>query len=457
MIFAGLLLENFTLQEYMRSLPYLLVAISSAESIANTTIAQIGGPTPVTDGSSVNARKRASFEIDFKDDLLNNIIWFSSVAGSRKVYALSDTGYILSFVLPDIATTDQLQVSASLSPLLDSDGTPLTTDMYTSTGSVVSGDLTLSRGIYVSSTQSTLREFPQLSTASGVVAKSSNPIGLCDTWLSEEIATGCGEPFSVMTSLRPEDDTESVGSILFSCRYPRDEDLSIPGWACNPSNGDSVRYSVKTANSTTSLSAMSPCPACEPYQMFMLFSHSDSSGSLKSISIESIAATALVDEEGEGNRVTLFTLEVSDIVFLSLSVVPGTDSELEISLFGYNVSSPTTAYVVLSFAVDINLSTSARISSSSGDYSLSVFILFLLLCIGIAVPFLIRFNPHIRARIENVRWLKHAEQIGLVGDSGNDSDPEDVVSVIPKKFGHLSPNHTPKKLNPINESDISGS
>ena len=442
----------------MKRFLYSLVVISSADSIQKTTVNIIEGLLPIIDGPSVRARKKGMIEIDFKDDLLNNIIWFSSVGGSRNVIGLSDSGYIVSFEVSDASSvTDFTQPAPTMSPLLDSDGTPLTTEMYSSTGSVVSGDLAMSKGIYAAFTQGGIREFPQISEATGSVAKASNPIGLCDTWLSEEIATGCGESFGVMTSIKPEDDTETIGTILFACRSPRD-DLSIPGWLCNPSNGDSIRFSVNTPDKTTALSAMSPCAACDPYQMFLLFSHFESAGRQKSISIESIATSFLTQEEGKGNRVTLFTLNTSDIVFLSLSVLPGTDSELTISLFGYNESSPTTAYVIMTYAVDINPSTAAKITSSSGDYSLSVFILFLLLCIGIAIPFLIRFNPHIRARIENVRWLKNAEQIGLVGDSGDESDPEDRSLGVPKKFGHRSPHpsHTPTKLKPINESDISG-
>jgi hypothetical protein len=435
-----------------------LSTLCTAGSLDNTTTVINQFVPSHSDSSGISSRGQLSLEIDFKDDLLNNVIWFASDADGKQVLGLSDTGHIVSFAIKATVDEHGSPVATLMSPLLDSDGTPLTVETYVSGGSVVSGDLTLSSGMYAGFVQGSIREFPQISLSSGSVAKSSNPVALCDTWLSEEIAAGCssGEPASILASVRTEDESETVGSILVSCRVPN-EDLSIRGWSCNPSNGDSLRFSTKTPGQYTSLSAMSPCAACDPYQMFFLFTHSDSAGTQKSVTIESIAADSLTDEEDQENRIVLFSLETPDIVFLSLSVIQGTDSQLAVYLFGYNISSPTTAYVILSYGVDINPSTSAKIAVSSGDdYSLSVFILFLLLCVGIAIPFLIRFNPHIRARIENVRWLKNAERIGLVGDSGDESDPEDARSSVPKKFGN-NPAHTPKQLKPISELNISGS
>jgi hypothetical protein len=412
-----------------------------------------------TTAGFATTRFSLSIEIDFKDDLLSNIIWFSAIEGKKTIIGLSDTGYVVNIdstaLIGDVPTISQ----PSVLPLLDSDGTPLTVEMYAASGSVVSGDLTLESGIYAGFTIGNVREFAQVtSPTSGVVAKSTNPIGLCDAWLSEEILTGCpnNEPATIMSSSKPDDDTETIGSILFSCQSPSAE-LLIPGWVCNPSTGDSTRFSIKANDKYTSLTAMGPCATCDPSQMFLLFTHFDSDGSRKSVSIESTQISSITEEEDDdSDRVVLFSLATTDIVFLSLSVIPGTQSEILLYLFGYNVSSPTTAYVVYTYTIDMNASASSGSVSSKNDYTLSVFILFILVCLGVAIPLLIRFNPHVRARIENVRWMKHAEQIGLVGDSGDESDPESRKLAIPRKFGHQSP-HTPRQLKPINESNISGS
>ncbi len=430
----------------------LCTAILAEDSLNNVSVGAAPQLSVNTTVGFVTTRFSAAIEIDFMDDVLSNIIWFSASGGDNPVIGLSDTGYLVHIRSWDFSGTTPTISKPSILPLLDSDGTPLTVEIYTASGAVVSGDLTLASGIYAGFNEGNNREFSQVTeSTSGVVAKSTNPVALCDSWLAEEIVTGCQEngPATLLSSAKPEDSTETIGSIFFSCRSPSEE-LSIPGWSCNPSTGDSTRFSIKTDDKYTLLSAMVPCAACDdPYHMFFLFTHNNADGSQKSVSIESMRTLS-----DEADRVVLFSLETSGIVFLSLSVVPKTESEILVYLFGYNVSSPTTAYVMYTYEVDMDLSTAS--ASTKNDYTLSVFVLFFLLCLGIAIPLLIRLNPHVRTRIENVRWIKQAEQIGLVGDSADESDAENRKLAIPKKFGHQYP-HTPRQLKPINESNIPGS
>ena len=405
------------------------------------------GPTSVLPGTAI--------EVDFVNELLSNIIWFST--NGTNLFCLADSGYFLSVPL-DSATTPTSTLSIpALMPLLDSDGVALTTETFTYSGSTVSGDLSLSKGFLAAFSSGFIREFAEPSVASSsIIAKPTNLFELCDTWLPEEVSSGCPDsaPASIISSLLPEDDSESAGSILVSCRTPRD-DLTIPGWACNPSTGDSARFSISTNDSFTNLVAMTPCNDCDPHQTFLLLSHGDSNGDQKSISIESIRSQSLTDADDQSGRVQLFSLNVTDVVFLSLSVIGGTDGkDLKIFLFGYNISSSTTSYVIMTYTVNIGVSSAISDRSIHRDFTLSIVILFLLISIGIAIPLMIRFNPQVRARIENIRWLKNAEEIGIVGDSGDENDTDYQQSIVPKKFGHLSPNvspYTPRELKPINE------
>ena len=261
---------------------------------------------------------------------------------------------------------------------------------------------------------------PYTNAGSAFNQQPQDPVTLCPSFVYEELAA-CPSAHQTIESISAESG-ESVGSIVFVCEHPSEDDGLLHGWVCNPSTGESSRFMIDSDDGWN-LVDLALCPNCDPSQLYLL-SVKDGAFAVDTVLLSTLLEDGRVlsrADDLEGGHMRLFDVKV-DAPMQTLSVIRDPFSKSALRVFV--ASSDPVRPAIMSFTILVSSSgigIMADVEASSTSYSL--LIILILLLVGVAVPFGISRSPWLRAKMDNWKWKKESALLGLDGEEC----PDDVA------------------------------
>lgn len=262
----------------------------------------------------------------------------------------------------------------------------------------LSGDFTKSE-FFISSPNGGVRYYPS------VTSDWSDPLAQCFPTNPSVCSSG-----DLRVAAVPEE--EDIGSLVVTC--------GRVGLFCDPVTVESSSFAF-----LDSVTHLAVCPDCNPAQMFLLTARSNG------FTIESVATDLLLQPQGEiaeVDRIALFTVEgLTGEEASSLAVIrdPSNNSQ-----FWVYVSAPPLLHQ-FSLALTPQVGDSLQRSSV-----LAIVVLVLLLVGAVVAPLLILLHPRLRAKMDDWRWMRDRQRLGL--------DEDSEVFVVPRRLGHRHPSIIPE-------------
>lgn len=291
----------------------------------------------------------------------------------------------------------------------DTTGSPLFVDSVTTiSGSPLFEPLMAGAYVRVNSAQSPVRLYNSHDTKTykGSVFERGfeDPLSLCPEALRQDVSSCVsGSGGQTLTSI-PAESGQDSGSLLFLCESRSEMDQLFHGWACNPSTGDSWRFSFD-GEPGWQFADWTFCKNCEPGQVFLL-SYNDTS-----FAVDTVLLSALDNDDGKilladdlvHGRVRLFHSSRSgDVRALSVASTPYYPNKLRVDIGTRVASSGLTQ--IHTFSLELSPAAKATLQEldSRASKSLSLIVLAVLVLLGIALPLVVMRKPLLRRRLEEL-------------------------------------------------------
>jgi hypothetical protein len=229
-----------------------------------------------------------------------------------------------------------------------------------------------------------------------------DPLTLCPALLRDDLAScPSGAGGQTLTTIPPESG-QLTGSLLFLCETRSESDGLFHGWACNPSTGDSWRFSFD-AEPGWNFADWTFCKDCDPGQIFLL-SYNETS-----FAVDTVLLSALHNDNGQilladdmiHGRVRLFqSSRTGNVRALSVIRHPWLPEKLRVDIGSNQAESGLT--VIHTFSLELTpagTETLKDIDSSSSN-RLSWIVVSLLILLGIALPLIVMHKPRLRKKFE---------------------------------------------------------